>query len=876
VNQSIRVQKPINKELIKFTLIRFLNKVDIINPFISRTSLSSYEYPVVSIKLKQKNISHLANVVEASKNKGYMNSDFNTYTKVKLFFEDKSYNAKLKLHGNSKPHFINDKKSYRVKLSKNGDFLRNMRRFSLILVRESSIATIFSYKLLEYFTGMKVNSFFVKVNINGIDQGLYLLEEKIQKEMLERNNLSGVDVFKSFDHWDGQFGGHWIPYSFKSAYTKHQNLSKKDVGQLYRYAQLYNDMPYKKLVEYIKFDNFAKYEALRALFNNLHVATGDNQRLLYDTTDGKFFPYFRSEGVLNKLVVDKSNNDNLLTFEQNLYGIDTFTKNDLLTTLIKNNDFRELRNYYLNKLIQDKDKIISIYRDLMEKHINSILVDPTIHSGGRLTKYYEEEKYSNLLHNFKVIESYLKYSKVLVEVNKLNKNKYILNITPDSNVPLQITEIELADIYDNHEIKIKNLNTGREKKVLVKGLVGFINKDSYVMGLNENLSSKLDTFSYEITSLDDNLILNKLKVGFKNNITNKTLDSKKIYFAFVDRSKQVEKQTIKNFIRDNKNIKFLLHNKNITIKSGEYNVNEDLIIPLGYSLTIEKGTKLNIAHNKSIITYGSLFINGSKDNPVIVSNLTKNQPFGVVAGVGNNNSKVYISNLDLSGGRDATINGIYFSGGLSLYSYPKTIIKHSVIHHNSADDGLNIKKSEVLLEGNVFTANLADQVDLDFCKGYILNNKFVAKSLINNHEKIKIPYDENGDGLDFSGSSVIVKNNYYDGFLDKGISVGENTKALIADNEFKNNNSAITAKDQSNVYLSSNNYINNETNIEMYKKKKIFDHPSVFNLNEQHQKEKIKKTKGSHYYKTSIPIEIKDISLNIFSNLKKSSWIEYE
>ena len=99
---------------------------------------------------------------------------------------------------------------------------------------------------------------------------------------------------------------------------------------------------------------------------------------------------------------------------------------------------------------------------------------------------------------------------------------------------------------------------------------------------------------------------------------------------------------------------------------------------------------------------------------------------------------------------------------------------------------------------------------------------------------------------------------------------------MIADNEFKNNNSAITAKDQSNVYLSSNNYINNETNIEMYKKKKIFDHPSVFNLNEQHQKEKIKKTKGSHYYKTSIPIEIKDISLNIFSNLKKSSWIEYE
>jgi len=41
--------------------------------------------------------------------------------------------------------------------------------------------------------------------------------------------------------------------------------------------------------------------------------------------------------------------------------------------------------------------------------------------------------------------------------------------------------------------------------------------------------------------------------------------------------------------------------------------------------------------------------------------------------------------------------------------------------------------------------------------------------------------------LDLSGSKIVVQNNYYEGFLDKGISVGENTKTLIVDNFFKDN-----------------------------------------------------------------------------------------
>ena len=238
----------------------------------------------------------------------------------------------------------------------------------------------------------------------------------------------------------------------------------------------------------------------------------------------------------------------------------------------------------------------------------------------------------------------------------------------------------------------------------------------------------------------------------------------------------------------------------------------------------------------------------------------------------------FLKYLEIYGGKDASLNGSYLSGGLSLYSHKNVIIKNSYIHHNSADDGLNIKNSNIELKNNIFNANLADQVDLDFSNGIVTNNKFISRSIIEDFNSVTIPEDDNGDGLDLSGSKIVVQNNYYEGFLDKGISVGENTKTLIVDNFFKDNRSAITAKDQSDVYLYNNEYKNNKLNLEMYQKKQIFQHPSVYNINEVYNNKKVKKTIKSHYYKSNSEVKIiEDINLTtIFDKLSQHKWVESE
>ncbi len=134
---------------------------------------------------------------------------------------------------------------------------------------------------------------------------------------------------------------------------------------------------------------------------------------------------------------------------------------------------------------------------------------------------------------------------------------------------------------------------------------------------------------------------------------------------------------------------------------------------------------------------------------------------------------------------------------------------------------------------------------------------------------------DNGDGLDLSGSRILVVKNIFEGFLDKALSVGENTKVLVSDNVFRGNRSAITAKDQSDVFIHSNRYEDNKLNIETYQKKKIFNHPNVFILNEEHNTNSIRAESLNLFTSSPIIDNIETDGVGIFQWLSFQNWIEY-
>ena len=176
---------------------------------------------------------------------------------------------------------------------------------------------------------------------------------------------------------------------------------------------------------------------------------------------------------------------------------------------------------------------------------------------------------------------------------------------------------------------------------------------------------------------------------------------------------------------------------------------------------------------------------------------------------------------------------------------------------SSSDDGANIRNSNINISNTIFSQNKFDQLDLDFCNGQIINNKFInnSKDLEGNNE---------GDGIDLSGSNVFISMNEIEHLGDKGISVGEKSRVIIESNIFSKNNIAIAIKDQSSAYNLNNTYKNNNLKISMYVKKLIFKEPTLYlNKGKKIKNNKYKITNGNVIFIDKI---IKSNSYKKFKN----------
>ena len=350
--------------------------------------------------------------------------------------------------------------------------------------------------------------------------------------------------------------------------------------------------------------------------------------------------------------------------------------------------------------------------------------------------------------------------------------------------------------------------------------------------LDDRLQPEVTSFDFDL-SFASPIDVKEMKIGFVNLTTGKAVKEKNVFVRVVRTPKKFalihdlsEASLAGSGLRN-----FSVGESEITIRAGRSEVREDIVFPHGYSLRVESGAQIDIAANTSIVVNGGLTIDGS-EIPVIIRNLETSKPFGVFAAVGDGTTTVDIQGLEISGGNEDQVNGMFLSGALSLYNHALVKITDSHIHHNRADDGLNVKEATFQIENNVFSNNYADQVDIDVGTGTLLNNQFLAKYPFGDFDRIDIPLDQNGDGVDFSGSQALVRGNTFDGFQDKGISVGERSQILVYENSFEHNRSAIAAKDQSDVYLCENDFGSgsNEFAIEGYQKKPIFTHPSIYAL----------------------------------------------
>ena len=395
--------------------------------------------------------------------------------------------------------------------------------------------------------------------------------------------------------------------------------------------------------------------------------------------------------------------------------------------------------------------------------------------------------------NLNLAKKYLDYSKVFVSIFKEDANNR-LSIINDSYNSVTLEEVHYLD---NTVVKYNKIIAANQ--------------------LDNNL---------DMAHIEKNIFVNSgeiTKLVFKNNITGEIISQNHTYINF---TQVLKKSSISDSLEvlEANNISYTFYdNKTILIDKGSYILNNNLVIPEGYSVKINPGVTIEMGHNISFVIKGSLISKGSKSLPVIIKRKNLEKPFGVFAVLGDyaQNNDVLLSHFEISGGSSSTVEGIFFSGQLSIHN-SNVKINNSRVSNSFSDDGINIKNSIVGIYDSTFFDNFSDQIDLDYSTGEVINNSF---SFLTSEESNP---SSSTDGLDISGGRVKVMSNYFRNFSDKAISVGENSIVLIDNNNIYDSYIATAIKDGSVAFIGQNVLSNNQKNLSSYIKKKIYRQPKLF------------------------------------------------
>lgn len=753
------------------------------------------ENELINLKLSSNDLKVLDNDIRSFLNSGlsFIPDNKKIWRRGKILVDNEWQQIKYKFHGTSLTPMKNNGFSLRIKHIKNEKLIDFRKEFNLITSRDNpTINTLSINNYAKKYGVIAPGGRLVILKINGRKSGLYTIQDNLSKEMLEREyGITNYAIIKTNDDWDNKSRSHSddTDLFYQSQTIKGPNLNNDiALGAFKLLSQGILSQNISLVKNLIDLEYTAKFFALMYLHNSNHQITGDNLKYLYDYTSGKFKFYFRlEEGYIieNLKTVNEFN-----SFPFQKYNSAEVEK--LFNILIKDKEFRLLRDKALLNIINNKDILFN------EIERNYQINQNVIYNSNVSIRSLKSEK-SQYLNSLKVnlsrIIEYLQYSKIYVSVEKIDKNQKI-TIINDSYSSLTLEKIKFKSASkDSTYIKLYD----------------------YIIPEPE-LSSELhlvhDEYSINIDNVD-----NIESLIFSKNLDNKKVDSKHIYLNKVKTLEYYDYYKSLQTFTDN-SIIFNVSSDSLNIQKGSYSIVKNIIAPFNLNIIIEKGTKLKIGNDISVLIRGGLKVKGTKEEPVVIGKLNNNH-FGVFA-INPNNPKqtVDLNYLRISGGNESNINGIEFTGQLSIHN-SDVKINNSLIENSISDDGINIKNSKVIIKNSIFRNNFGDQVDLDNCEGSIKNNIFSFSENINS-------INNNRDGVDLSRSNIIVEQNSFNNFSDKAISIGEITEAKIYNNTFSNSNIGIAVKDESIVIAFNNKFDNNIYDYSLFNKKSFYSLPKLF------------------------------------------------
>lgn len=739
-----------------------------------------------------------------------------------LNHNENKYEIKIRIKGDRDTHFKDRKNSsYKIDILRDKTF-DGLRKFSLMKPRARNYVYEWIYhELIGEEQSIKLKYKFIRLKINGESQGIYVIEETPDKNLIERNKRRNGPIFSLKEEYsDNIFDGNLELYN-KNYWSKKENInlasSAKEKMKMFLNGN-------RSIEETFDLEKWAWLFAVTDLTYTYHGLLPYNVKFYYNPLSGLFEPIaydgHRSARNYNKKLInydertsfDRANEcvsssciDNSLEYW--LYKFFFYEKNTL------NRSFYEK---YLKKVkkISNSEFLESFFSKKKNKidQINSLIYSDYFFidnvSYGKYGPGLYFFSYDDLVYRAKVLNE--KFSPKLNKISlKDNGKKLIITNNKElNNSSLIMTEVFCEKIKQNSILQ-KNFSTNVA--------LSFNDERIFEKNLEELTQCNYAKFIDHQTN----------KIFFKEI----EFEKKNLEFKYLN------KDVYKEF--------FKIEDKNLYLKENFTLIDKDLFIPGGYSVIINSGQSIKLINSAFIISDSAWTVDGSKGQVSIGGNVQNfgggivikdsdklsefnNVEFKFLSGTGKrfiydqileksylivtkyDNSKLnsYLQYKKKYNSDNFVFSDDYsYFGALNFYNTEVNIqnCKFSKIY---AEDALNIISSEFKIHGSDFKEINSDAIDIDFGIGIISDLNF---NIIGN------------DGIDFSGSDVKVNNILFNKTGDKGISVGEESLISIDNIEANNLFIGIASKDGSKTRVKNISFNKVKIPFAAYQKKSSYD-----------------------------------------------------
>lgn len=754
--------------------------------------------PLIQLKLSRRDVVHFEDLYNKYEDPDYgfdYYTEHNRWRRADLNYGGETYNIRIKSHGRQPDsHRAGRFISLSIKL-RNKRQLFGVSRFNLIIRERLQPARHVALDLAERFDLIAQDLRPVRVQINSWSEKLYFVERRLDNAEMEARGRSSLRRFAAHNTRSLVLADSKTESSDHLRLGLEETLDAEEYPRTHvqalveRYTALNTAVQArvsKDIERYVDVDYMASYLAARLVGGfQAHGSMPGNFYVFIDTCSGLFFPALTRDDIIRPLTP----NGDAWTPELQLNTVQA--DRPFFATMVQNDGLRQASYRRLFAFIERNESVISQeHHELIEHHEEQSLLGWSRLLMRRLGR--ESVRYS-AAENLAILKRYLEKSNPLVDW-VVDEGSLTLRITPRSMSALRVARLALPTASGTVE------------------LAGRVGNREFATGMDEfgarvprTLSVRIPLVGVVVTGPPE-LVLKSSVTGAEVAWTPAELHGESA--IALEQESGWEAWRIRH-----PGVSAVLRGQDLVFGPGEHRIEADVILAPGWRLVLEAGARLRIGPGRVLVGYSGLRVAGTAEAPVRIEALDPDQPYGSVGILGGSETRTEIRHLHQSGGSERWFGGAYFSGGLSIHHNRAVHIESTSIEGNSADDGLNVKYAESLfISDSVFRNNFADQVDLDYCNGLVVSSRFeVTKGA-----------HSNGDGLDFSGSKIVVRDSSFTGLRDKGASIGEKSHALFTNNRFVGNGNGAAVKDLSHTWFQGNVFSGNEVDLKAYRKKKIF------------------------------------------------------